>query len=391
MATSHRRKQGLSRSHAAVDPPISKRKERRPSAPLQSRLSSPDRFSLAHLSNVLTGGTRLDMLSAVDRLKGRSRVLAELALFSNFQYVRLAAVTHLRDEPETLLEIAKFCPFDDTRSSALDELSSHPSGLIEVACSSLFKDTRMDAVALLSNPAHLAQVASRSPNLDSRNESLSRISSDAPALKRVAEDSPYRKTRTDAIKRLKSRIDLLASLVLSSKHWDVRSLAASYLSESVEELDDVEALLTIALISKSQDSRYLAVGKLWRHPWALRRISFESKYKDSRDTALMLLSDLVSTLDDPDILADVAISSPYDDCRAVAIERLVGQSNALLSVASKSKYKGTRSEALERLKGDSESLKSVLKLSRYQDTRLQAHKMVCHPETFKAELSRILG
>jgi hypothetical protein len=105
----------------------------------------------------------------------------------------------------------------------------------------------------------------------------------------------------------------------------------------------------------------------------------------------MLLSDMVSELDDHDLLAYVAGMSPYQDCRIAAIERLVGQSQALLEVANKSKFKDSRELVLEKLKTDVEALKSISRLSRYRDTRKKAHSLVSKPDVFEAELTRILG
>jgi len=395
MATSYR-KSALSRpSHASgpallEEEDIRKRREP-PRKALSAYHRAPDAHSFAHLARVLVSGERLEMLNAVDRLRGRSRVLAELACFSSFQFVRLAAVSHLANDPEALADVAKYCPFDDTRASALDELSSDRAYLLDIACSSLFRDTRLNAVSLMSDPDTLAKVASRSPNADSRNAALERISSNPAALRRVSEESPYRRVRMDAMKGLSSHIPALCSLLISSKHPELRKKAAVLLSASVEELDDVDALTEIAKLSSSPDVRYLAVGRLWKHPFALRKVVSGTRYADARSTALMLLSDAVSHLDDADLLADVAILSPYGDCRTAAIERLVGQSAALLSVASKSKFKDARSLALQKLKDDVSALKSVVRLSKYSDTRMQAHKIVANPEVFQSELSRILG
>ncbi|MCI0503406.1 hypothetical protein L0Y65_01705 [Candidatus Micrarchaeota archaeon] len=351
---------------------------------------APDRYSFAHLAKVLTGGERLAMLSAVDRLKGRSRVLVELALFSNFAFVRLAAVSHLSNDPEALIDIAKFCHYEDTRASAVDELSNKGSALVEVACSSLFGVTRMDAVRLLVEPEALSEVAARSPHRDSRTAAMEKISENAQALRKVAEQSSFRSVRMNAVDTLSSDIDSLCSLVLS-KHSEVKKAAAAKLSAFVEELDDVEALIEIAKISPSEDARYIAVGRLSNDPFSLRTVISDSEYGDAKTTALMLLSDMVADLDDSEVLSDVAMLSPYPDCRSAAVERLVGQSNALLSVASKSKFKDSRELALVKLKGDVDALKSVSKLSKYSDTRKKAHSMVAKPEVFASELARILG
>jgi len=357
---------------------------------IQKFHKGPDRFSFSHLAKILTGGERLAMLSAVDRLKGRARVLVELALFSNFPFVRLAAVSHLSNDVEGLTDIAKFCHYEDTRASAVDELSNNAQALIEIACSSLFGTTRMDAVNLLVEPESLAEVAARSPHRDSRSASMEKISENANALRKVAEHSSFRSVRMSAVDTLSSDIDSLCSLVLS-KHVEVKKAAAAKLSAFVEELDDVEALIEIAKISPSEDARYIAVGRLSNDPWSLRTVIADSDFSDARTTALMLLSDMVADLDDAEVLSEVAMLSPYPDCRSAAVERLVGQSNALLSVASKSKFKDSRELALHKLKGDVDTLKSVSKLSKYSDTRKKAHSMVAKPDVFEAELARILG
>lgn len=351
---------------------------------------TPERYSFAHLAKILTSGERLAMLSAVDRLKGRSRVLVELALFSGFQFVRLAAVSNLAQDMEALIDIAKFCQYDDTRSSALDELSANNEALSEIASSSLFNNTRIDAVNLLADPAALVSVASRSPHKDSRTAALEKISDNAHALKKVAEESSYRSVRVGAINSLSSDVESLCALVLS-RHPEVKKAAAFRLSDYVEELDDADALIEIAKVSPNEDARYIAVGRLSNDPWSLRTIVFESCHSDARNTALMLLSDMVADLDDYQLLSEVASMSPYPDCRSAAIERLVGQSSALLSVATGSKYRDSRELALQKLRTDVEALKSVSKLSKYSDTRKKAHSLVSKPEVFTAELTRILG
>ncbi len=351
---------------------------------------APDRFSLSHLAGILTSGERLAMLSAVDRLRGRARVLIELALFSNFQFVRLAAVQNLSGEIEALLDIAKYCQFDDTRSSAIDELVPYQEALADAAMSSLFGDTRLAAVGLLSDSGALAVVASRSPNKDSRSAALQRIADDSAALIKVAEESAYRASRLEAIESLSSDTSSLCSLVLS-RNSEVKKAAAAKLSDYVEEIDDAEALIEIAKVSPNEDARYIAVGRLSNDPFALRAIISESEHSDARTTSLMLLSDMVSELDDPDLLTDVASMSPYQDCRSAAIERLVGQSQALLQVANRSRFRDSRELALQKLKTDVDALKSVSKLSRYRDTRKKAHSLVSKPEVFQSELARILG
>ncbi|MEW6722009.1 MAG: hypothetical protein AB1324_01995 [Candidatus Micrarchaeota archaeon] len=372
--------------------PEDRMKEKRPvpKKKVASFHRAPDRFSLSHLARILTSGERLAMLSAVDRLKGRARVLVELALFSNFQFVRLAAVSNLSSDPEALTDIAKFCHYDDTRASALDDLAANAAALFEVACSSLFGDTRLAAVSLLVDQDTLAKVASRSPNKDSRNAALSKISENAAALRKVAEESTYRATRVEAINTLSSDVDSLCSLALS-RHPEVKKAAVSRLSGFVEDLDDVDALIEVAKLCPSEDARFIAVGRLSNDPWSLRTIVSESQHSDARTTALMLLSDMVAEIDEPEILAEVATMSPYPDCRAAAIERLVGSSAALLSVANKSRFRDSRELAIQKLRTDVESLKVVSRLSKYRDTRKKAHSLVSKPEVFQSELSRILG
>ena len=388
MATSRRiRLPSIEITEVIKDP-----RKRKPERDALGRMqAAPDRFSFSHLVKVLTSGERLAMLNAVDRLRGKVRVLVELAFFSNFQYVRLAAIQNLTSEIDALVDIAKFCHFEDTRSAAVDELSPELPALAEVACSSLFSTTRQDAVNLLSDPQSLASVAARSPHKDSRDSALEKISSSSAALKKVAEESSYRSSRLSAMKCLASDTKALSSLVLSSRHPEVKRTAASMLSGFVDELDDPETLAEIAKLAPNEDARYLAVGRLAGDPWALRSVIAEAHYADAKSTALMLLSDMVPELQDSEILADVAIQSPYEDCRIAAIERLAGQSNALLNVASKSRFRDSRDLALQLLKNDIGALKSASKLSRYNDTRKKAHAMVSKPEVFAGELARILG
>jgi hypothetical protein len=123
----------------------------------------------------------------------------------------------------------------------------------------------------------------------------------------------------------------------------------------------------------------------------LREVIYDSKYKDARSTALMLLSDIVEELDDPEMLTEIAIMSPYEDCRAAALERVAKKGNALLSVATRSKYRDSRDRAVELLKRDADALKSVAKLSRYSNTRKKAHDIVSQPAVFQKELAKILG
>jgi hypothetical protein len=386
MATSIRRTRlATAETEEHAPKPKDRRKDK-----LHSFHKEPDRFSFSHLAKILTSGERLAMLNAVDRLKGRVRVLIELALFSNFQFVRLAAVSHLAGDSEALVDIAKFCHYEDTRSSSVDELSKDAKALAEVACSSLFGVTRMDALNLIKDNHAVADVASRSPYKDSRSAAMEKIARIPSALRKVAQESTYRSSRMGAVEKLASDIESLCSLILS-RNPDVKKAAASRLSAYVEELDDAEALMEIAKMSPSEDARYIAVGRLSNDPWSLRAIISDSSYADARTTALMLLSDKVADISDAEILSDVATMSPYPDCRMAAIERLVGQSSALHSVATKSRFRDSRELALAKLKGDVETLKSISRLSKYSDTRRKAHGMVAKPDVFASELARILG
>jgi len=370
--------------------PIERPDKKKDKKRLPSTTRGPDRYSFAHLAKILTSGERIAMLNAVDRLKGRSRILVELACFSTFQFVRLAAVSHLSQDSEELIDVAKYCNYSDTRASAVDELSKDSKALVEVACSSLFKDTRLDAVNSLTDPHALAEVAAVSPNVDSRSAALGRIDNNRPALKRVAEVTTYRSSQVKAIERLSSDPHSLSSLTLC-KNPKVKKLAAAKLAGFVEELDDPESLAQIAKLSSNEDARYIAVGRLSKDAYSLRSIFMDSQFSDARSTAMMLLSDMVNELDDADILSDVGTQSPYPDCRSAAIDRLVGRSTPLLSIASNSRFKDSRDKALEKLRTDVAALKSVCRLSKYPDTRKKAHGMVVKPDVFEAELGRILG
>ncbi|MBD3210869.1 hypothetical protein GF318_05805 [Candidatus Micrarchaeota archaeon] len=389
MATSTRKKRMF---RAATKPDrLPSKKKPKPKKKLSPHKKSSDKYSYQHLAKVLMSGQRIAMLNAVDRLKGRSRVLVELAAFSSFQYVRLAAISNLSGDVWGLIEIAKYCQYADTRSAALDELSSHDEALVEISCSSLFKDTRLEAVSLINEPALLATVATGSPNKDSRMAALERVSGHSKSLARVANQSSYRTSRAAAVKHLKFDTNALCRLLKSSKHTDVRKNSALQLVDKVDELDDVESIAEMAKVCPSEDARYLAIGRLSEYPTSLRDVVYNSRYKDARSTALMLLSDVVEELDDAEMLTEIAILSPYEDCRAAAMERIAKKSAALLAVASRSKYKDSRETALEKLKKDPDALKTISKLSRYKDTRKRAHSIVSSPEVFRKELSKILG
>jgi len=360
-------------------------------AKLQNFKKSSDKHSFAHLAKILTSGERLKMLNAVDRLKGRSRILVELACFSSFQFVRLASISNLARDVDALIDIAKYCQFADTRAAAVDELSSNNEALVDIANSSLFKDTRADAISFIKNPDSLAEVASKAPKKDSRIAALKLITGHSRALKKVAKESSRRSMRIAAVKHLKDDMKALVALLKATPHLDVKKVAASLLFGYVDSIDDIDTLIEIAMYSTNEDSRYIAIGRLSRHPEALKKIIYNSRHRDARSTALMLLSDAVSELDNPDLLVEIAVMSPYEDCRVAALERLVDMSSALQAVATKSKYGDARNKALDMLKNDVESLKSISKLSRYSSTRKKAHKLVSHPDVFEKELSRILG
>jgi hypothetical protein len=194
----------------------------------------------------------------------------------------------------------------------------------------------------------------------------------------------------EAMNNLSSDVDSLCSLVLSD-HPEIKRTAATKLSGYVEEIEDMDALVEIAKVSPNEDARYIAVGRISNDPISLRSVISESQFADAKTTALMLLSDMVNELDDPEILSEVAMMSPYPDCRSAAVERLVGRSSALLDVANKSRFRDARDLALNKLRSDVQALKSVSRLSKYRDTRKKAHGMVAKPEVFASELTRILG
>jgi hypothetical protein len=370
-------------------PPWKKKPKRKKKLNLFKK--SSDRHSFTHLAKVLTSGERMAMLKAMERLRGRSRILVELACFSKFSFLRLTATSYLDFDSDALVEIAKYCQYSDTRAAALDELSSNNNALVEVACSSLFKDTRLDAVSFIIDSYCLAEVAARSPNRDSRMAALERISYDNVALRRVAKESSYKSSRAEAVKRLASDTKALCSVIVDAAPPDVKKAAASLLSEMVEELDDTDALVEIAKTSPIEDARFLALGKLSHEPPALRRVIYESRHRDARSMALMLLSDVVPEIDDHEMLAEIAILSPYEDCRAIAVERIADKSPALLSVATRSRFRDARDLALEKLRKDADALRSVSKLSKYRGTRKKAHDLLSKPDVFQKELSKILG
>ena len=352
--------------------------------------SGQDRYSFGHLAKTLINGGRDQILDAVDRLKGKGRVLFELACFSNFSYARLGAIKNMSGNHEVLADVAKYCFHDETRASAVDELARDNEALADVAMLSHFKDSRLAALALIGNQNLLVKVAAQCPYAETRISAFDRIT-DSAAFQKLVEEAQYKNIRSGALKKISMNMHALRTVLLTSRRPEVRKESLLIMSSLVEALDDPEILVEIAKEGRSQDARYLAVGKLWRHPHLLRKVVSASKYKDARSTAIMLLSDMVQSLNDSELLAEVATSSPYADCRATAVGRLVGMSSALLSVANKSKYRVTRGLAVEKLKGDAETLKSVMKLSRYKDTRMAAYKLASSPEVFNNHLVNILG
>lgn len=391
MATSLKRRSSAKISHAktkAVELSLTSKKN----AIAKGKTSvTPDSYGFSHIAKVLINGTRDQMLGVMDRLKGKARILYEIASYSKHPFLRLSAITSMSHDHEAFVDIAKYCEFADTRAAALDELATDSDALVEVASSSNYKDSRLDAVLLLANNKGLVAVASKSPNQDSRTAALEKLAFDQGSIERVIEETPYKKTREEALAKLNTNLHALSSIMAKSKNPEVKRLVAKAASASVEQIEDLEALVEIAKHSPNQDARYLAVGKMWKNPQALKKIVNEAEYKDSKATAMMLLSDIVETISDSEALVEVATNSPYEDCRTNAIEKLAGISSALLEVASKSKYKNSRSQAIEYLKKDGDTLKNVIKRTKYKDTRAQAFKIVSEPKFFESELGRILG
>lgn len=391
MATSLKRRSSAKVSHAkskAVELSLTKKSS---AISKTKQAVAPDSYGFSHIAKVLINGTRDQMLGAMERLRGKARILYEIASYSKHPFLRLSAITSMTHDQEAFIDIAKFCEFADTRAAALDELATNSDALVEVASSSNYKDTRLDAVLLLSNSKGLVAVASKSPNSDSRTAALEKLAFEQSAIEKVVEETPYKKTREEALAKLHANLPALLSMITKSRNPDVKKMIAGAVGSSVEQIEDLEALVEIAKYSSNQDARYLAVGKMWKNPQSLRKVANESTYKDAKATAMMLLSDIVESISDSEALVEVATNSPYEDCRTNAIEKLVGVSGALLEVAAKSKYKNSRSQAVEYLRRDGDALKNVIKLTKYKDTRTQAFRIVSEPKFFESELGKILG
>ncbi len=339
------------------------------------------------IAKILTDGKkRSEMLKALEKLQGRARVLVELAQFSKFKFLRLAAVSQLADDLDALIEIAKFAQCEETRLAALEHLSHIDAALAEVAAGSLFKRTRLMALDLIMDDSAVYSAFAQTNFRDVKDAALSRMSNEEN-LKKVVLDFPNSTYARRALSLIDD-VSILASLVISQIPLSLRKEAASKIEPS--SVSDPVVLTAIAKYSPDEEKRYLALEMLSEYPWLVREVAQNSIYQKTRSLALMLLSDSVRTTEDVDILTEVAIRSPYKDCRQEAVKKLEGKHSALMYIANNSKFSDVRKMAVHSLKDNPEALKSVLRLARTSDVRKRAHELIAN-EVFPGELPKILG
>lgn len=357
----------------------------------KSSLSKPDRMSFGHLVKQIIDGSREEVSKALTRLKNRPGVLLEIAKYAKQRHTRLGSVALLGDDLEALIELAKHAPKRDTRERALKLLSKHKGAVLLVAAGSHFSDTRLRAVFMLKGKPHLlVRITTDSEFKDVRSAAIGFLIGKTSYLIRVAIESKYPNTRKQVLRSLGRDISALRTIAEESKYGDTKIGAMKILSNMVEDLDNPEVLMDIAKKSPFAECRYLAVSNLASDYKALVEIYEQSQFKNTKTTAMMLLSDATDVIDDPELLAAVAKFSPYEEDRYMAIEKLEKDTDHLTRVANESKFKTTRMAAMGIISSDPDSLREITVASRYKDTRTAAHKKLSDEEIFQDELKRML-
>lgn len=354
---------------------------------------SPDtekKYGKSHVANALIAGSYQDILKTMTRLRGKSKIMLALCFFSAHKFVRLAAIENLIERPELLAEAAKFSPHDEVRMAALSLLNGFPGELSEVACGSRFKSTRKKAVEMIGKEKQsLFKIAANSSYPDTRKEALEQISSSKELLIKLTTEAKSRAVRKKAVELLGYCEWALRRILFSKSPPEVRRLALRMLSKFADAIEDEKTLKEIAMGSPDEDGRFVAVGKLSSNPNALAEVVSESRKRDSRSTALMLLSDLVDEINDGVLLEIVAIKSPYPDCRATALEKLKSSPEALEKVAIESRF-DSRLAALEMLAEDSKSLVKLYREAKRADVRNRAKDILSQPEMLGKHLASMI-
>ncbi len=349
--------------------------------------AEPDRNSRSHLAGKLLSERPEERIVAVGRLKDDPAVLAELACSSPFPDVRQAAVASLADEA-ALAEIAAYSHFKDSRQGAVRRVEGSGDCLEWIACTSIFSDTTAAAITLMKD-GERAEVAIRSQKAAARKAALAMIT-DGPSLLRVAEESRFKGTREEAVRRLSDDLEALCGLAIGSGRSDARKAAVAHLCPRLQEVG-ADVLVEIASLARIEDYRLLALAQIATDPPSLRRVLQKSRHWGTRMTAIMLISEIVGEIDDLNMLSDIAILSPDREGRMAAVAKLSADPQALMEVARRSQFRDTRDSALRRLAGDGERLRKISRSACYPDTRRKAHRLSCGKEVLRKTLEGILG
>ncbi len=344
-----------------------------------------------HMAKALIAGSYQDILKTMTRLRGKSRIMLALSFFSAHKFVRLASLENLIERPELLAEAAKFSPHDEVRTAAVSMLEGMPEELSKVACGSRFSKTRKKALEIIGKEKKLLfRVAAKAGYPDTRKEALELISSNKELLIKLTTEAESRSVRKKAVELLGYCEWALRRVLFSKTPPEVRRLALKTLSKFPDAITDEKVLLEIAINSPDEEGRFVAIGKLSTNPSALQEVVEKTRKKDSRSTALMLLSDTVDDIEDGGILQMIAILSPYPDCRSVALEKLRGRTEALEKVAIESKSRDSRLAALEMLAEESGSLLKLYREARRADVRNRAKEILSKPEVLGNHLATMI-
>lgn len=349
-------------------------------------------YRKTHLAKALISGSHRDIIRTLSRVRGKSKIMMLLAFFSAHRFVRLAALENIAEKRELVAEAACFAPHEEVRLASLALLNGFNEELAKAACFSRFKKTRLKAVGMLKKDKNaLMKVSSESKYSDSKKLALREISTNKEILIKLASEAKSRTVRKKAVEMLGFKEWALKRVLFSDAPKNTRRYVLKRLSKFSDAVKDERVLKEIAMESPDEDGRFVAIGKLSSKSGALLEIIEKSRKRDSRSTALMLLSDSVEDAKDHKVLETVAIKSPYPDCREAALEKLQQKPDSLKKVAGTSKYRDSRGGALELLLEDGHShVAELYKSAKHADVRKKAKEVLSEPKNLGKHLADML-
>ncbi len=155
-------------------------------------------------------------------------------------------------------------------------------------------------------------------------------------------ESDRKQDRLKGIEEISSNVDALCYFIEKTPYKNTRNIAVEKLSEIIQNIDDIRALMVVAKMSKKKIKKIEAVEKIHK---------------------IIECADAEKIKEDLTYLAE---NFENESARIAAVEKLVGQDYYLSLIAINSKYYSTQIKATEKI-STINNLSRIAVLSYYED------------------------